>query len=54
MDNVEQAIMIMKQIQDRNIHIAIDDFGTGYSSLSYLAQYPINALKIDPSFEKKN
>ncbi len=40
----------LKEIADLGIQLVIDDFGTGYSSLSHLAQFPIAALKIDPSF----
>ena len=50
MKNPEEAIKILKQINDFGIGLAIDDFGTGYSSLSYLKKLPINKLKIDQSF----
>ena len=32
------------------VRIHLDDFGTGYSSLSFLAQFNIDALKIDRQF----
>ena len=49
-DNVEEAIVILRQIKDRGVTIAMDDFGTGYSSLSVLKRFPIDTLKIDQSF----
>ncbi|SMF21175.1 PAS domain S-box-containing protein/diguanylate cyclase (GGDEF) domain-containing protein [Alteromonadaceae bacterium Bs31] len=52
MDDVNDAIGIMRAIRTLGCKLSIDDFGTGYSSLSYLKQFPINTLKIDRSFIK--
>ncbi|MEH6649805.1 MAG: EAL domain-containing protein [Motiliproteus sp.] len=50
LSNIDRSIRLLKQLQDRGIHIAIDDFGTGFSSMSYLKNLPVNLLKIDRSF----
>ncbi|WP_100403460.1 sensor domain-containing protein [Bacillus sp. FJAT-42315] len=48
--NIDDAILVLQQLQNLGISISIDDFGTGYSSFSYLKELPINTLKIDASF----
>jgi diguanylate cyclase (GGDEF)-like protein/PAS domain S-box-containing protein len=50
MRDVDQAVVIMKDLQSAGVGFAIDDFGTGYSSLSALKSLPVSRLKIDQSF----
>lgn len=50
MQDVDYTVAILRQLQSIGIHISIDDFGTGYSSLDSLMYFPVNTLKIAPSF----
>jgi EAL domain-containing protein (putative c-di-GMP-specific phosphodiesterase class I) len=44
---------ILKSLRDKGVQVSIDDFGTDYSSLSYLRKFPVDSLKIDPSFVRQ-
>lgn len=50
LDNVDEAIDIMKKLQALGLSFSMDDFGTGYSSLAYIQRLPLAQLKIDQSF----
>jgi len=50
LQDIDEAVSILKRLKKLGISIAIDDFGTGYSSLSYLKMLPVNQLKLDRSF----
>ena len=52
MQDVDQAVVTMKELQRLGVQLAIDDFGTGYSSLNALKTFPVTRLKIDKSFIK--
>jgi diguanylate cyclase (GGDEF)-like protein len=44
------TVAVLHSLKRLGVQLAIDDFGTGWSSLGYLAQFPIDALKIDGAF----
>ena len=50
---VEEDGLILERLAELHrlgVRMAIDDFGTGYASLAYLRQFPLDIIKIDPSF----
>jgi PAS domain S-box-containing protein/diguanylate cyclase (GGDEF)-like protein len=48
--NSENALSIMKQLNEMGVKFALDDFSTGYTSLKYLKEYPVDAIKIERQF----
>lgn len=49
-ENLEGALLVLRELHARGLQVHVDDFGTGYSSLQALHRLPIDALKIDKSF----
>lgn len=52
MENILTASSVLNAIKRMGVQVYLDDFGTGYSSLNYLHKFPVDALKIDPSFTR--
>ena len=50
MQRTEHTVETLRALQELGVGLALDDFGTGYSSLSYLPWFPVDTLKLDPSF----
>jgi diguanylate cyclase (GGDEF)-like protein len=50
LNNINDAVVKMRDLKEVGVRFSMDDFGTGYSSLSYLTQLPLDQLKIDLSF----
>jgi len=45
---------ILTELKKKQIQIALDDFGTGYSCLNYLNTLPVDTIKLDSSFLKRD
>jgi len=50
LDDSELTVTIMERLKRIGVKLSLDDFGTGWSSLSYLKRFPLDRIKIDPSF----
>ena len=46
----EPVSRTLQELRRRGIRLALDDFGTGFSSLGHLRDFPVDILKLDPSF----
>jgi EAL domain-containing protein (putative c-di-GMP-specific phosphodiesterase class I) len=44
------TVDVLVSLKALGLQLWLDDFGSGYSSLNYLRVFPLDAVKIDPSF----
>lgn len=44
------TIGILRGLKEIGVTVSIDDFGTGFSNLGYLKRFPVDRIKLDPSF----
>jgi len=49
-ENLSQAVRVLRALRETGITISLDDFGTGHSSLAQLKRMPVDELKIDKAF----
>ncbi|HEX6394245.1 MAG TPA: EAL domain-containing protein [Acidimicrobiales bacterium] len=49
-EHMQETSSSLAELRSMGVRCSIDDFGTGYSALTYLAEMPVDAIKIDPSF----
>jgi diguanylate cyclase (GGDEF)-like protein len=50
MVNADHTMTTLSALRAIGVRIAIDDFGKGCSSLSHFGRFPVDTVKIDPSF----
>ncbi len=50
MEDAQAADTTLQLLRELRVNVAVDNFGTAYSSLTRLKHWPVNTLKVDPSF----
>ncbi|HSL71292.1 MAG TPA: EAL domain-containing protein, partial [Longimicrobiales bacterium] len=50
MRDVEATARLLRQLRDAGVLIALDNFGAGHAGLAHLKYFPVDLLKLDPSF----
>ncbi len=53
MEDMDDAVHVLRQLRTHGISVSLDDFGTGFSSLGYLKNLPLDRIKMDRSFVRE-
>lgn len=53
LDNASEVVLMIKRLKKSGFSVSIDDFGSGYSSLNLLKDLPVDYLKLDKEFFRK-
>ncbi len=51
-EHEDEAQSLIKSLHDNGFNIAIDSFSKGYTLLAKIKNFPVNTIKIDPSFTR--
>ena len=54
LNNAREAVAMIRLLKEFGFSISIDDFGSGYSSLNLLKDIPVDYLKLDKEFFRKD
>ena len=44
------SLRVLNELKQMGVALSIDDFGTGFSNLGFLKRFPVDRIKLDPSF----
>ncbi|WP_420474077.1 EAL domain-containing protein [Noviherbaspirillum sp. ST9] len=45
-----ESMRVLQELKQTGIGLSIDDFGTGFSNLGFLKRFPVDRIKLDPTF----
>ncbi|NUR29849.1 MAG: EAL domain-containing protein [Catenulispora sp.] len=49
-EDPDTALERLRSLKSLGVRLALDDFGTAYGSLAHLRRFPVDIIKIDPSY----
>lgn len=53
MQNPAESLRVLDELKRGGVGLSIDDFGTGFSNLAFLKRFPVDRIKLDPSFVRE-
>jgi diguanylate cyclase (GGDEF)-like protein len=50
MHDPAESLRVLQELKQTGVGLSIDDFGTGFSNLGFLKRFPVDRIKLDPTF----